>query len=320
MPALFLAVLMLMGVADEGHAQLRTASTPLHIVVPLAAGSGPDLLARTLSEGLREKIGRTVIVENRPGAGERLGAEYVAKSAPDGSTILLAPGGGLVVSPFLVSSLPYDATQFAPISLLTRGHLVLVARPGLEAASLVDVVSLARAKPGALTYGSSGIGTPPHLTGELLRLAAGVEMTHVPYKGGLAPAMTDLLAGHIDLLFANLVNALEHMRAGRLKVIAVASQARASELPDVPTIAESYPTVHALSWFAALAPPKTGRRVTDELSSAFREILLSPQVSLSLRTAGLEPVASSPDDMAAFMAEERERWKKVIESANIKPE
>ena len=286
------------------------------LVVPVAVGGAPDIVARVIAGPLSKRIGQTVIVENRPGAGERIGAEYVANAQPDGRTLLLAPPGSLVLAPFLFSDLKYDPQAFAPVGVLTSGHLVLLARNDLGVSTAEQLVHRAKEAPGKLTYASPGIGTPPHLTGEMFQLATGIRAVHVPYKG-LAPALADLLAGHVDFMFDNLGNSLANIKAGRVKALAVASGERIAELPQVPTIAESYPGVHSSSWFAIVAPPKTPADVCANLSHAFAEVLKSPEVAAKLRAMSLKPVGSSPVEMSALLTDERTRWQAVVRAANI---
>src|SRR5690348_12852239 len=202
-PLAALAIAALAATAQPNHADEVFPNRPIKIVVPVAAGGAPDVVARIVADKLGPKLGQSVIVEDRPGAGERLGAEFVAKAQPDGYTLLAAPPASLVINQLLFSHLAYDPRAFVPVTVLTSGHLVLVTSPGLNITSLADLVARAKANPGKLTYASPGTGTPPHLSGEMLKAAAHIETTHIPYKG-LAPALADLLAGHVDLMFDNL--------------------------------------------------------------------------------------------------------------------
>jgi len=211
-----LAIAALAAAAQPSRANDVFPSRPIRIVVPVAAGGAPDVVARLVADKLAQKLGQPVIVEDRPGAGERIGAEFVAKAEPDGYTLLAAPPASLVISPLLFSHLGYDPSAFVPVTVLTSGHLVLVTSPALNIASLAELVTRAKANPGKLTYASPGTGTPPHLTGEMLKAAARIETTHVPYKG-LAPALADLLAGRVDVMFDNLGNSIAYIRDGRLK-------------------------------------------------------------------------------------------------------
>jgi tripartite-type tricarboxylate transporter receptor subunit TctC len=268
---------------------------------------------------LSAKLGQNVIVENKAGAGERIGAEFVAHAAPDGKTLLLAPPGSLVLAQSMFSDLRYDPGAFAPVGVVTSGNLVLLTRENLDVSSVRQLVAMAKASPGKLTYASPGIGTPPHLAGEMFRLGAGIEVTHVPYKG-LPPALADLLAGRVDFMFDNLGNSFAQIKSGRVKALAVASAARAPELPDVPAIVETYPSVRAASWFGVVAPPNTPSEVRARLSQAIAEVVSSPDVEAKLNAMALHPVGSKPADMEAFLKDERDRWGAVVKQADIHPQ
>ena len=314
-----LAIAMLAGGLPQGFANESFPVRPIKIVVPVSAGGAPDVVARLIADKLGAKLGQPVIVEDRPGAGERVGAEFVAKAEPDGYTLLAAPPSSLIISPLMFSHLAYDPKAFVPVTVLTTGHLVLVTSPALKIATLQDLVARAQASPGKLTYASPGIGTPPHLTGEMLRAAAHIETTHVPYKG-LAPALADLLAGHVDLMFDNLGNSLAYIRDGRLNALGIADDARIPELPNVPPIAASYPGVHATSWFGVVAPPHTPPEIAERLSRAIAEVLHMPEVVQKLDNMSFTPVGNSPAEMEKFLGDESARWRSVITAVGIKPE
>lgn len=316
---LIVATALMCVVPDPASAQESYPNRPIKIVVPVAAGGAPDVVARIVADRLTEKLGQPVVIENRPGAGERIGAEFVAKADPDGYTLLAAPPGTFVLSPLLFSKLAFDPAAFVPVTVLATGHLVLVTRPNIEARSVQELVEIARAYPGKLTYASPGIGTPPHLTGEMLKAAAHIQTTHVPYKG-LAPAVTDLLAGRVDFMFDNLANSLAHIREGRLKALAIADRARIAQLPEVPAIAEIYPSVESTSWLGVVAPPKTPPAIAATLARSIGEILATPEVSAKLRALSFTPVGDSPAAMTAFLKDETERWRSVLAAAGIKPE
>jgi tripartite-type tricarboxylate transporter receptor subunit TctC len=315
-----LSVILFLGLCAASSAAAQDYPTqPIKIVVPVTAGGAPDLVTRIVADRLTATLHQPVIVENKPGAGERIGAEYVFKAKPDGYTLFAAPPGSLVLSPLLESRLAYQPSAFVPVSIMTTSHLVLVGRATLPASSLQELIATAKANPGKLTYASPGFGTPPHLTGEMLKSAAHIQTTHVPYKG-LAPAVRDLLAGHVDFMFDNIGNSLPHIRAGRVKIFGVASEHRIPELPDVPTIAETYPDVHTLSWFGVVAPPNTPPQIADRLAQAIDHALREPDVAARLRALSLTPVGSSPDDMARLLHQERARWASVVAAAGIKPQ
>jgi tripartite-type tricarboxylate transporter receptor subunit TctC len=306
-------------VAGSASAQDQYPARPIKIVVPVTAGGAPDLVTRVVADRLAANLHQPVIVENKPGAGERIGAEYVFKAEPDGYTLFAAPPGSLVLSPLLESRLAYQPSAFVPVSIMTTSHLVLVGRATLPVSSLHELIEFAKANPGKLTYASPGFGTPPHLTGEMLKSAASIQTTHVPYKG-LAPAVRDLLSGHVDFMFDNIGNSLPYIRAGRVKIFGVASEHRIPELPDVPTIAETFPDVHTLSWFGIVAPPKTSPQIVERLAHAIADALKQPDVAAKLRALSLTPVGSSPAEMGRLLQQERARWASVVAAAGIKPQ
>ena len=313
-------LVLILGLYAAGTAVAQEYPTqPIKIVVPVTAGGAPDLVARVVADRLTSNLHQPVIVENKPGAGERIGAEYVFKAKPDGYTLFAAPPGSLVLAPLLESRLAYQPNTFVPVTILTTSHLVLVGRATLPVSSLQELIAFAKANPGKLTYASPGFGTPPHMTGEMLKSAARIQTTHVPYKG-LAPAVRDLLAGHVDFMFDNIGNSLPHIRAGRVKIFGVASEHRIPELPDVPTIAETYPDVHTLSWFGVVAPPHTSPQIAERLALAIGEALKQPDVEAKLRALSLKPVGSSPVEMAHLLTHERARWASVVAASAIKPQ
>lgn len=316
---LFFALVVLASFGQAVRADDAFPTRPIKIVVPVAPGGAPDVVARLVADRLGPKVGQPVIVENRPGAGERIGAEFVAKAEPDGYTLLAAPPGSLVISPLLFPQLSYDPQSFVPITLLTSGHLVLVTSPASQIESLAGLVDRAKAYPGKLSYASPGVGTPPHLTGEMLMLAAKIKTTHVPYKG-LAPALTDLMAGHIDVMFDNLGNSIEHIKAGRLKALGIADEAKIPELPGVSPIAITYPSVHSTSWFGVVAPPKTPPELANELSKAIAEVLHTPDLTEKLHRMSFEPVGNSPMEMSEFLADESSRWRAVVQASGVRPQ
>lgn len=307
------------GLGAFADAQPQFPVRPVRIVVPVASGGAPDIVGRALADRLGALWGQPVVVENRPGAGERIGAEAVAKAAPDGYTLLVTPPGPLVTSQFFYSDLPFDPAAFVPIGVLTTGHLVLVTAEATPFRTLEEVVRFARENPGKLTYASPGAGTLPHLTGAMLRAASGLQFTHVPYKG-LAPALTDLLAGRVDIMFDNLGNSLRYIRQRKAKALAVVSEARIAELPEVPTVSETYPEVLSISWFGMVAPPKTPAPIADRISASVAEVLRQPDVAARLRALSFTPVGSTPGEMRAFVAREIERWRKVVRLAGVRAE
>ena len=300
-------------------AQADFPNRAIKIVVPLPPGATADTLPRIIGEKLTARWGQPVIIENKPGAAQNLGAEAVARSEPDGYTLLATPQGPLVISGALFPRLGFDPGAFVPVTVMASLPYVLVVHPKVPVASVAELVAYAKANPDKLNYASPGNGSSTQLAVEWLKSLADIRMTHVPYRGA-APALTDLLAGHVDLMIDNLGNVLTHIRDGRLKALAVAEDKRIAELPNVPTMAETYPPFVTASWFAIVAPPKTPAPVAGKLSQAMGEILRMPEVVQRLRELGATPVGSTPEETAAFIKAEAERWRKVVAEANIKPE
>jgi tripartite-type tricarboxylate transporter receptor subunit TctC len=313
------AATLLAAASGLASAQGDYPNRTIKIVVPLAAGGVADIAPRMLADKLSAKWGQTVIIENRPGAGHNIGAEAVAKAEPDGYTLLATPPGPLVTSQLLYPKLAFDPTAFVPVSILTTGNIVLIVSPKVPASNLRELIAYAKANPGKLTYASPGAGTSPHLTGEMLKALAGISTTHVPYRG-LGLAVTDLLAGHVDMMFDNLGNSLPHIREGKLKALGVAGETRIAELPGVPALAETYPGFLSTSWFAVVAPPRTPQDIAVKLSQSFAEALRLPDVATRLRELSTTPIGSSPAEAVAFVKQEAERWRQAIGSANIRPE
>jgi tripartite-type tricarboxylate transporter receptor subunit TctC len=293
-------------------------SKPIHIVVPLPPGANGDLMPRILAARLAVKLGVPVIIENRPGAAQNLGAEIVYRSEPDGTTLFATPQGPLVISQNWFPKLGFDPTQFVPITIMARLPYILVVHPKVPISTFAEFVAYAKAHPNALNDASPSVGSGPHLTSEMLKLAAGIKMTHVPYAG-MAPALNDLLAGHVEAMFDNLGNSLPLVRDGKLKGIAVTAEKRVPEIPELPAIAETYPEVVASSFFPIVAPPKTPPEIAARLSQAFAEILREPEIEKRWREMTLTPVGGTPAEIRAFLNDETERWRKVIVAGDLKP-
>lgn len=294
---------------------------PIRVIVPFPAGGAADALPRIVAEPLAARWGQPVIVENRVGASGGIGAEAVARAEPDGYTLLATPPAPLVINPSLYAKLPYDPTQFVPVTVMAAIPSVLLVNPDrIRANTLQEFVALARANPDKFNYASQGTTTVSFLTTEMLKAAAGgLKITHVPYKG-TAPGLAALLAGEVDLMFDNLGVTVQHVRAGKLKALAVASERRVAALPEVPAMAEFYPGFVSIAWFSVSAPPKTPPPIAEKLSVAIGEILRQPEVAKRLQALSAEPIASSPAQMTAIMKEDTERWRKVIRAAGVKPE
>jgi tripartite-type tricarboxylate transporter receptor subunit TctC len=272
-----------------------------------------------LAQKLSASLGQPVVAENRPGAGGNIGADVVAKSKPDGYTLLFA-AGSFAVNVSLFEKLPYDPLKdFDPVIHVCTVNGILVVNPSVNATTVQELISLARAKPGSINYGSAGSGTILHLAGELFKSAAKVEITHVPYKGS-GPALTDLIGGQVQAMFANMPGTLQHVKAGRLRVLAVTGDRRASILPEVPTIAESgLPGYRAATWFGILAPAGTPGEIVMRLNAELAKALASPDIVEHLKNEGADIVAGSPEQFRDFLKSEIERWGPVIRAAGIKP-
>jgi tripartite-type tricarboxylate transporter receptor subunit TctC len=292
-------------------------SRPIRIVVPYPAGGSADLVPRAVTDKLQAKWGQPVFVENRPGAGGNLGAESVYRAEPDGYTLLATPPGPLVVNQNLYRKLAFDPSKFAPVSVLAEIPNVLLVNPKMQAYRVKDIIEYAKANPDKLNYGSQGNGTTSHLTAELFKSAAGVKITHVPYKGS-APAMAALLSGEIDLMFDNLGVTLPQVQAGKLRALAVCSEHRVSSLPAVAAMSEILPGFVSSTWVGVVAPPNTPAAIAERLSAAFDEAIRSPDVAQRLAALSAEPVGGTPARMATFMRFEEQRWKHVIEAAKVK--
>jgi tripartite-type tricarboxylate transporter receptor subunit TctC len=294
---------------------------PITFIVPFSPGGGTDITARTVAAKLGRQWGQSVIVENRAGAGGILGADAVAKARPDGYTLLIANVGTQSINPSLYPKLPYNAdTAFAPISLICELPFVLMASPSFAPSSVKELVALAKAKPEFVTYASSGLGGSPHLTAELFQLVTGTRMTHVPYKGG-GPAMTDLMAGHVNLLFASVLEGSGHIKAGKLKGLAVTHAKRNPALPDVPTIAEAGAAGgESGSWIALLAPAGTSSDIIEKISKSIQDAVSAADVRDKLIAQGAVPQSSTPAELQKLIDADRARYGKIIREKGLKAE
>ena len=294
---------------------------PIRLIVPFAAGGGNDNVARLVGKHLSDSLGQQLVIDNRPGAGGVLGAELAAKAVPDGYTLFLGGVGSHAVNPNLNDSLPYDPIRdFAPVALLAQAPLVLVVHPSVPADSIKAFVALARSRPGQLNYASNGNGSSSHLAAVMFDSMTGVDMVHVPYKG-LSPALTDLLSGRVQLMFSSVVAILPHIKAGKLRGLAVTGSRRLPSMPDLPTIAESgLPGYEASSWYGVLAPAGTPREIVARLNAELLKALEQPEVRTSLLAEGAEPIGGTPEQFAAHIGSEKERLGKLIREAKIRLE
>ena len=294
---------------------------PIKLVLPYPAGGGTDSFARPLAQQLTNRLGQTVVVDNRGGAGGSIGMEYVARAPADGYTLLLALTPQLAVNGALYEKIPYDPIKsFTPISLIAEAPYLLLVNPSLPVTSLKEFLALAKSEGGKLTYATSGSGSGAHMAAELLISMTGIPMTHVPYKGG-GPALSDVLAGHVKVLFAPAVSSMQHIQAGRLRAIAITGDKRLSSLPGVPTIAEAgVPGYDSTVWYAVLAPPNTPRDIVNRIHSELLQTLKDPAFKSMMSTNGIEPLGSSPEALSNYISKEMIKWSKVVKSAGLKPD
>ena len=294
---------------------------PIRLVITYPPGGNTDLVGRAVAQKLTETWGQQVIVDNRGGAGGVLGTVIAKQAAADGYTLLLGTSAGMVLNPLLMSRIPYDPlADFAPVSLVIVLPQLLVVHPGLAAHNIKEFVALAKSKPGQLNFGSSGVGTPNHLGGEMLKAMAGINVVHVPYKGGAA-SITDLIAGQVQLVISSVPSVLPHVRNGRLRALAIGSAKRTSALRDVPTVAESgVPGYEYTTWYGIFVPARTPGPIVRQLNAEIVRMLADPQVSQRFQSQGGDPASSTPGALTAYMKEETERWKRVIKTASIKIE
>jgi tripartite-type tricarboxylate transporter receptor subunit TctC len=292
---------------------------PVRMVIPFPAGGTTDILGRVAAQKLSEGLGQQVVPDNRPGASGNIGTEQVAKAAPDGYMLLTAPGSTLTIHPSLYPKLGFDPLKdFAPVTILAGVPNLLVVHPSLPARNVKELIALAKAKPDALNYASTGAGQSTHLSMELFKSMAGVKIVHVPYKGS-APAVTDLLGGHVPMMFDNMPSALPHVKAGKLRPLGVSTIKRSSTAPEVPTVAESgLPGFDVTVWFAVLAPAATPRDIVDRLHRILVKGLQAADVRERLATQGAEPVGNTPEQFTAQMKTDLAKWAKVVKAANIK--
>ena len=296
-------------------------SRPIRLILPFPAGGPSDIIARTFGAKLGEALGQQVVPDNRSGASGVIAAEIAARATPDGYTIFLGAIGVMTLNPNLYQKLPYDpARDFQPVSLLSSSPYILLANPALPAKSVKELAALARSRPGQLNFASGGMGTGNHLSGELFRLAAGVDIVHVPYKAA-SLAVGDVIAGNVQLLFINVLPALPHVKSGRARALAITSKRRSPAAPDVPTFGEAgFPTVENGSWHGIVVPARVSADIVKRLHGELAKAARQPEVKEGLEAQGAEVFGNTPGEFAAFITAERARWGKVIKAAGIKPE
>ena len=314
--AIAITAVLSIGIVAPAAAQGAYPTKPVRLVVPFPPGGTTDILARAVAQKLSETWGQQVIVDNRPGAGGNIGSELVAKSAPDGYTLLMGTVGTHAINPSLYAKMPYDHVKdFTPVILVAGVPNVLVVNPSLPVNSVSELIAYGKANPNKLNFASSGNGTSIHLSGELFRTMTGVQMTHVPYKGS-SPALTDLIAGQVQLMFDNLPSSLQFIKAGKLRALAVTSAERSSALPDVPTLAESgLPGFEASSWFGVLAPAGTPNDIVAKLNTAIAGWLATADAKEKLAAQGAIAAGGAPDAFVRHIAAESAKWAKVVKAS-----
>ncbi len=319
-PCVLLIAAIIASSQNAGPASAQDYPTrQITIVVPFAPGGSVDFIGRLVGQKLAERLGRPVIVENRPGPGSATGTLTVTKAAPDGYTLLVAPSGTFAINPTLYKQLSYDpASDLIPVALVVRDPLLLVVNPALPVKSVADLIRLAKERPGKLSFASPGAGTSLHLLGEFLKVTAGIEMVHVPYRGG-APAMQDLVAGQVDLMFADPATGVPQAQAGKVRALGVSSATRLPAAPDIPTVAEAgLPGFEMVSWQLIAAPAGTPGDIVAKLNGALKEVMTDPDMQKAVIARGQVPVVSpSPQELTAFVATENGRWGKVVREAGL---
>jgi tripartite-type tricarboxylate transporter receptor subunit TctC len=320
MKVLFVAALALCGAPTLAFAQTYP-SKPIRIVVPFAAGGPIDIMTRPLAQRLNEAMGTPVIVDNRAGANGAIGIENVAKAPPDGYTLVVSSGGTHSIGPHVYAKLPYDIFKdFAPVSLFVTMPELLVVHPALPVRSVKELVALAKARPNQLNFGSSGAGGTPHLAGEMLKLVAKIDMVHVPYKG-MGPATMDLIAGQLQVVFADLPVLLQQVKANKVRALAVGTTTRSTSLPQVPTMAESgFPQIEAYNWYAVFAPANTPRPIINRLNTEIAKVVSNPTMKSFAQAQGTEAISSTPEELGTLHRREFEKWGAIVKATGLKAE
>ena len=312
------ALFLLLGILLAGTANAQYPAKPLRLIVPFAPGGSTDIFARLIAERAQAPLGQPVVVENRAGAAGNIGAEAVVRSAPDGYTLLMATTGVMAINNALYKNMTYDAAKdLEPVLYVASITNVLIVPPDSPAKSVAELIALAKKEPGKLTFASSGAGASTHMSAELFKSMAGIDILHVPYKGS-GPAMPDLMSGRVSMMFENAPGAVSHIKAGKLRALAQTGLKRSSALPEVPTVAESgVPGYESLSWSGIAVPAGTPRAVIDRLNKDLNSILAMADMRQKLAEQGADTIGGPPEAFAAHIRAEREKWSRVIKTANI---
>lgn len=310
------AVALQPAMAEPGY-----PSKPIRMIVPFAPGGSTDVVARILGAELKNELGQTVIVENKPGAGGNIGGDAAAKAAPDGYTILMAAAGPTVINPSLYSKMPYDPVKdLAPVTMLVREHNLMAINPSIPAKTLQEFITYAKSKPNEVNFGSPGNGSPAQLAGQLMNQTAGLKMVHVAYKGS-GPAVVDLVAGHISMMIDNMPALLPHVQSGKLRALAIPSESRASAMPDVPTFAEAGMKDFVITaWKGVMVPAGTPPAVVNKLQASIAKIMAKPEIKKRMIEMGAEPVANTPEQFGAIIKKESAWWAALVKSTGTKLE
>jgi tripartite-type tricarboxylate transporter receptor subunit TctC len=315
-PAIALAALSTAAFSQDAA---NYPSRPIRVIVPFAPGGGLDISTRLIGQKLTEKWSQNIVVDSRPGAATIVGTEIASKATPDGYTLLMITTT-FAINPGLYPKLPYDPVRdFTPVTQLNFQPNVVVVAPSFAGNSVKDLIALAKARPGELTFATPGAGSAPHLAAEMFQRAAGISMIHVPYKG-IPPAVTDVIGGRVTMLFTTTISAAPHVNAGKLRAVAITSAKRQSSMPGVPTVGESLPGYRAEAFQGMVVPARVPQAIVNKLSAEVARIVRLPDVAQRFQLDGAEPVGSTPKEFAAFLKAEMQKWSKVIKDAGIKPE
>ena len=292
---------------------------PIRLIVPFAPGGGLEITARSIGQKLTEKRGQSIVIDNRPGAATIVGSEIASKASPDGYTLLMITTT-FAINPSLYGKLPYDPNRdFAPVTQITSVPNILVVNPSIPAHSVRELIALAKGKPGQLNYASAGSGTSPHLAAELFKTMAGIDMTHIPYKG-IPPAVTDVIAGRVTMLMTTTISAAPHVKSGRLRALAITSPKRLVVMPDVPTIGEIVPGYEADAFQGMVAPAGVPKEIVRQLADDIATIVKLPDIRERITTDGAEPIGSTPEAFSAFLKKEMLKWAKVVKASGARPD
>jgi tripartite-type tricarboxylate transporter receptor subunit TctC len=299
--------------ASEGY-----PSRPIRLLMPAAPGGPVDVIGRTVGAGLAEALGQQIVMDNRAGAGGIIGSEILVHAAPDGYTLMFAHSGPLAIESAMHSKLSYNPLKdFAPVSLVAESPYALIVAPSSPAKSVKELVALAKSRPGKLHFGSGGIGTGLHMAGELLNVAAGIKMVHVPYKGA-APSMTAMMGGEVDTMFNGVSSALPHVKAGRIRALAVSTARRSALFPELPTVAESGLKYETGGWYGLVAPARTSKAITGKVQASLEKALNTPDMKQRLAAQGIEGIASTPEQLTKHLRSELDKWTGVVKAAGLK--